>query len=128
MAPKVALLFEDNPLCRDLITEILREKDFKVTSFTSPTHYLSDKANCCCCSDEACADALITDNQMPGMTGLELLQSVKNRGCKLPNHRKAIISGSWSDEEYRQALQLGCKIFQKPVSIEEIHQWLDDRH
>ncbi len=128
MASKVALLFEDNPLCRDLMTEILREKDFKVTAFADPTHYLADKIDCHCCADTACADALITDNQMPGMTGLELLQRFDKNGCKLPNHRKAIISGSWSNEEYHQARQLGCKIFHKPASIEEIHQWLDGQH
>ena len=125
MGSKTALLFEDNLLCRDLMTDILQEKNFRVTAFAGPTRYLSDKADCHCHSDLACVDALITDNQMPGMTGLELLQRFNNRGCKIPNHRRAIISGSWSEEEYHQARQLGCKIFQKPFSIEEINQWLD---
>ena len=127
MPPKVALLFEDNRLCRDLMTEILMEKDFTVTAFADPTSYVADKNRCDTCGDNACADALITDNQMPGMSGLELIQWITDRGCKLPNHRRAVISGSWTSEEFDQAQQLGCKIFQKPVSVDEIHQWLDGK-
>ena len=127
MASKVALLFEDNTLCRDLMTEILLEKDYEVTAFADPTSYIAAKNGNSACPDNTCADALITDNQMPGMSGLELIQWMNDRGCKLPNHRKAVISGSWSHEEQEHALQLGCKIFQKPATIEEIHQWLDGR-
>lgn len=125
MSLKTALLFDDSPFCRDLMTEILQGKDFKVTAFADPAHYFSGEADRRRCSDAGCADVLITDNQMPGMTGLELLQQLDNKGCKLSNHRKAIISGSWTNEEYQQARQFGCKIFQKPAAIEEIHQWLD---
>ncbi|MBW6509174.1 MAG: response regulator [Desulfuromonadales bacterium] len=127
MASKIALLFEDNPLCRDLMTEILRERDYKVTAFADPTSYVASHNGYCDCSDDACADALITDNQMPGMSGLEFIQWIKDRGCKLPNNRRAVISGSWSNEEYEQAQHLGCKIFHKPASMKEIHQWLDDQ-
>jgi len=127
MASKVALLFEDNTLCRDLMTEILMEKDYEVTAFADPTSYVASNIGNRGCPDNACADALITDNQMPGMSGLELIQWMNDRGCKLPNHRKAVISGSWSNEEYKQAQRLGCKIFQKPTSIDEIHRWLDDQ-
>ena len=128
MPPKVALLFEDNSLCRDLMTEILTEKNFEVAAFADPVSYVAAKNNCRNCTGNSCADALITDNQMPGMSGLELIQWINDRGCKLANHPKAVISGSWSNEEHEQAQQLGCKIFQKPATIEEIHQWLDAQH
>jgi CheY-like chemotaxis protein len=127
MPPKVALLFEDNPFCRDLMTEILTEIDFKVTAFASPISYITDKNRCDSCAGNVCADALITDNQMPEMSGLELIQWITDRGCKLANVPKAIISGNWSSEEYEQAQQLGCKIFQKPTSIHKIFQWLDEK-
>src|SRR6056297_23227 len=127
MPPKVALLFEDNPFCRDLMTEILTEKDFEVTAFADPTSYVADKTRCDNCGADACADTLITDNQMPGMSGLELIQWITNRGCKLADNPKAIISGNLSSEEHEEAQQLGCKIFQKPTSIHEIYQWLDDK-
>jgi CheY-like chemotaxis protein len=127
MASKVAWLFEDDSLCRDLMTEILKEKDYEVTAFADPTSYVARNNGDCGCLENACADTLITDNQMPGMSGLELIQWITDRGCKLPNHRRAVISGSWSSEDYDQAQQLGCKIFQKPASIDEIHRWLDDQ-
>jgi len=125
MPPKVALLFEDNPFCRDLMTEILMEKEFEVTAFADPASYVADKNRCENCGINACADALITDNQMPDMTGIELIQWIMDRGCKLANSPKAIISGNWSNEDYEKAQHLGCKIFQKPTSIDKIYQWLD---
>ncbi|MBD1401755.1 response regulator [Pelovirga terrestris] len=125
MPPKVVLLFEDNRLYRELMTEILTEQDFQVTAFADPVRYVASENRCDHCGGNVCADALITDNQMPGMSGLELIQWITDSGCKLPKHRRAVISGSWSSEEYDQAQQLGCKIFQKPASVDEIYQWLD---
>lgn len=128
MPSKVALLFEDNSLCRNLMTEILIEKDFAVTAFADPVNYVANKNDCCNCGDGYCADALITDNQMPGMTGLELIRWIIDRDCRLASRPRAVISGSWSSAEYDEAKQLGCKVFQKPASIDEIHQWLDRQH
>jgi CheY-like chemotaxis protein len=108
------------------MTEILQEKNFQVTAYTDPTAFLSQKAACCCSANGPCADVMIADNQMPGMSGLELLEHVRARGCKLPNDSTAIISGSWSQQDHAQAVKLGCKIFHKPTSLDEIWDWLDE--
>ncbi|MBN1957112.1 MAG: response regulator, partial [Desulfuromonadales bacterium] len=68
-------------------------------------------------------DMILTDNQMPGMTGLEFLDWIKQNNCPLPHHRKAIISGLWRDKELKTAQSLGCHIFHKPAPIETIHSW-----
>ncbi|OEU54179.1 MAG: hypothetical protein BA871_08120 [Desulfuromonadales bacterium C00003096] len=38
---------------------------------------------------------------------------------------KAMLSGTWSQEELRKAQGLGCKVFNKPYRAEEIEVWLD---
>ncbi len=126
MSPKTALLFEDNDFYREVMTEVLLEKNFQVAAYTDPTAFLSQKAACCCAASGPCADVMITDNQMPGMTGLEFLEHVRARGCKLPNDSTAIISGNWSKQDHAQALKLGCKIFHKPTSLDAILDWLDE--
>jgi len=126
MPPKTALLFKDNDFYREVLTEVLHEKNFQVMAYADPTAFLSIKADCCTADNRPCADVMITDNQMPGMTGLELMAHVRARGCKLPNGSTAIISGNWSQQDHAQALKLGCKIFHKPTSLNVILDWLDE--
>ncbi len=126
MPTKTALLFEDNDFYREVMTEVLLEKNFQVLAYTDPRAFLFKKADCCSAGNKPCADVMITDNQMPGMTGLEFLEHVRARGCKLPNDSTAIISGNWSQQDHAQALKLGCKIFHKPTSVDAILDWLDE--
>lgn len=126
MPPKTALLFEDNDFYREVMTEILHEKDFQVMAYADPREFLSTKAECCSAGNRPCADVIITDNQMPGMSGLEFLEHVRARGCKLPTTCKAIISGNWAERDRAQAEASGCKVFHKPTSLDEILTWLDE--
>src|SRR6056297_1791443 len=126
MPPKTALLFEDNDFYREVLTEILHEKNFQVMAYTDPKAFLTTKADCCSANNKPCADVMITDNQMPGMTGLEFLEHVEARGCKLPNASKAIISGNWAEQDHVQAMTLGCKVFHKPTSLDDLLIWLDE--
>lgn len=126
MPPKTALLLEDNDFYREVLTEILREKDFQAMAYADPTAFLSKKSDCCSASNKPCADVMITDNQMPSMSGLEFLEHVRDRGCKLPNACKATISGNWAEQDHAQAVASGCKVFHKPTSLDDLLTWLDE--
>jgi hypothetical protein len=63
---------------------------------------------------------------MPKMTGLEFVRQQSVRGCKGIMKHKAVMSGSWSAEELRLAKSLGCKIFYKPMDIQELMDWLKE--
>jgi CheY-like chemotaxis protein len=80
-----------------------------------------------CPHEFACGDILITDNQMPYMTGLEFVQRQTQRGCKGVVHNKAVTSAYWADDDLQRADRLGCKVFKKPFDLVEINQWLDER-
>ncbi len=125
MRLKRALVFEDNLICRRLLTAILQEKQFEVTAFSSPTDYPPIENTDKCPLSHSVYDILITDNKMPDMTGLELLELQQQKGCKIPNHHKAIISGSWINKDLERARQLGCKVFYKPCPIDQITNWLE---
>ena len=77
-----------------------------------------------CPMETPCYNVLLTDNQMPGMTGLEFLEQQRRCGCKIPDHRKAIISGTWTKENLDKAAQLGCQVFHKPYQYDQISHWL----
>ena len=126
MRPKSALVFDDNLICRTFFSDILDEQNFAVTSFADPTLFLTDHDYEYCPADHPCVDLIITDNQMPGMTGLEFLEQLKQKGCKVPDQRKAIISGNWSSEQVTRAEKIGCKVFHKPTPMDELHAWLEE--
>ncbi len=123
-----AIVFEDNPSCRDVLSLILRKRGYEVISFSEPLEcplYLDPE--CTGPQKHAFGDFLITDQRMPRMTGLEFLESQTKRGCQGCVSNKAIISATWTTEEIDKAENLGCKVFRKPFNIDELSQWLDER-
>ncbi len=128
MSTKSALLFDDDPGCRNLYTLVLEAKGYKVTTFSDPLLFLQqiETAVCPCSANAPCVDVILTDNNMPGMTGLEFLAQLGKMSCKVSNQRKAVISGHWPEEQVAQAEQLNCKVFQKPTPLKDINAWLDE--
>lgn len=63
---------------------------------------------------------LITDYNMPGMNGLELLREIKARS---PKTAVALVTAFFSPELYRQASELGAEyMLPKPMTIDQIEQ------
>jgi len=61
---------------------------------------------------------MFSDINMPGMTGLELLDSVKQR---YPNINVSMISAYGDDENYQNAIQSGAKeFFTKPINFDQL--------
>ena len=122
-----ALVFDDDEGVRLLISSIFEMRGYEVLSFTAPRScpiYL-DK-NCPCPRNYACADILITDNHMPGMTGLDFIEHQTQNGCKVICKNKALMSSAWTDQDKKQVGKLGCHLFDKPFGIEEVHKWLEE--
>jgi len=72
---------------------------------------------------------VFSDINMPGMTGLELLDTVKQR---YPKIQVSMISAYGDDENYQNAIQSGAKeFFTKPINFDtlrqEIRSYLDHR-
>lgn len=87
-----SLVLEDDACLRKLIVTLLKEKGHESYAFPDPSVcpvYL--KKDCPCPLDYACADIMITDIQMPNITGLKFIENQAKRFCKIPN--KAMMSG-----------------------------------
>ena len=70
---------------------------------------------------------IFSDINMPGMSGLELLEQVKN---EFPQIQVSMISAYGDDENYQKAINSGAKeFFTKPINFEslraEVHQITD---
>jgi CheY-like chemotaxis protein len=122
------IVLEDDEANRKLITMVLERRGYEVISSSDPAIcpiYSNQEGSCP--HEDACGDFLLTDNQMPSMTGLDFIEAQNRRGCKGIVKHKAVLSGSWSLAEREKAERLGCKIFSKPYSIAEVSEWLDEQ-
>jgi FixJ family two-component response regulator len=70
-------IIDDDALARDGIQELVESLGYKAVSFSSAEHFLASGA----ITETTC---LITDLQMPGLSGLELQEALRSQGHRTP--------------------------------------------
>jgi PAS domain S-box-containing protein len=70
-----------------------------------------------------CFDLIITDQKMPGMTGIEFAKKLDERGVKIP----IILVTGWSDNEVRSELKKNSIqiLLNKPVNMDNLLKSID---
>lgn len=119
------LIFEDNKFVRHALKEFLCEFGYDVYTFEDPVASpLYKKSYCDCRFGSACADVIISDVNMPFLSGLDFMRNQVLKGCKVKS--RALMSGDWTHNNLLRAQRLGCRIFSKPLVIKEIVQWIEN--
>lgn len=75
-SPRIAIV-DDDPSVRRAIVSLLRAMGYRTAAFASANAYLSSPQ----CATSAC---LITDMQMPGLSGEDMLRALSDRGINVP--------------------------------------------
>jgi len=120
------IVLEDEEEARKLLSLLLRQRGYEVVSAGEPLGCpLYNDLDSVCRHQFACGDFLLTDNHMPRMTGLQFVARQNERGCKGVVHNKAVISGTWREDELAIAEKLGCQVFTKPYRLADIFGWLN---
>lgn len=102
--PVVAVV-DDDAAVRDSLRFLLETAGFDVATFASADQFLAAPSG-----GRAC---LLVDQNMPQLTGLELLRRLRERGCTLA---VALMTGSPSPELTRRAQELGAAlVMEKPL-------------
>jgi CheY-like chemotaxis protein len=121
-----AIIFDDNAFIRELLENFLSMKGYEVFSYGEPVVcplFLNDERHCH--NDMPCADVIITDYKMPQMTGVELLNRQRERGCRLDIRNQALISGYVDDPDLHTNIdRLGCAFFSKPFHLRRLAEWI----
>lgn len=121
------LVFEDEFVIRKPICNFLRSKGYEVLDFPSPvTCALVTDKKCACPRDHACADIVITDMNMPEMTGLELIRMLADKGCHAPPQNKIVTSSSLTPEQHEEFRTLGCHFLPKPFQLHELLELIQE--
>jgi two-component system response regulator FixJ len=100
-------LIDDDPVLLHSLDMLLEIEGFSTTIHKSAAHFLS-------IIDEAqCAGCVVTDVDMPGMSGLELAAEMPRRGIDCP---VIVMTGHGSTEKKRRASELGVfDYLEKPM-------------
>ena len=121
--PRV-ILFEDDKSIRKMLELALKENGCDTFTYEDPSLCpLQYSHDCQCSANETCADIVITDIDMPKVSGLDFIEDQLRKGCNVSN--VAIMSGSWSNENRKRASTLGCEVFFKPFSLLHLKEWID---
>jgi CheY-like chemotaxis protein len=124
---KRAIVFDDEPVIRELLEVILERRGFEVIAFREPVICPIYYKNLDTCKNvKPCADILITDNNLPNISGVELLMRQYDRGCQMDIRNKALISGYFSPDDMKLIDFIGFKHLNKPFTQKETSDWLDE--
>jgi len=112
---------DDDATAGDLFRRFSRDKNYDVQIFRDPVKALQD------IRDNG-SHLVITDLSMPNMSGLELLESIRNTDLELP---VIMITGFSTEDNAIKALRLGAADFiKKPFDMDklfsQINQMLND--
>jgi CheY-like chemotaxis protein len=125
--PRV-IIYDDDTIILDMLGRFFVKRGYEVYSYNEPVVCPLDEGLADSCANlSPCADVMISDFQMPKMTGIELFQRQAERGCRLDIKMKAIMSGYAGEDLASQYKDLGCSFFQKPFSMPALSVWLSER-
>lgn len=123
--PRV-IIFDDDAMLLELLEFYFDKWGYEVFSYQTPVVCLFNSSAGSCEGLASCADLVISDFQMPQMTGIELFQLQEQRGCKINRRMKAIMSGHADGALLKQCKDLGYKFFEKPFYSSELYSWISE--
>jgi DNA-binding NtrC family response regulator len=105
------LVVDDDPVMREMLTDLLETRDYEVRTAGSGDEALEIAAE----QEFAC---ILTDLQMPGMDGLELLGAIRERHPDIPT---VMMTSFGSIETAVEAMRVGAHDFiTKPFEPEQL--------
>ncbi|MFO8099604.1 MAG: sigma-54 dependent transcriptional regulator [Salinibacter sp.] len=109
---------DDEPKTGNLFTNVLERDGYQVEAYLSPLSMLE------ALDEEArTPDVVVADMMMPEMDGLELLETLQERGLEAP---VIIMTAHSSVQTAVEAMQQGAfHYLQKPVNLEELRALLE---
>ena len=88
------LLLEDNTSILKLLTELLQDRGYEVLGFSSPVICpLQMTPECRCGANQRCTDIIVSDLQMPAMTGLTFIENQRRKAVNASTLPSSPLTG-----------------------------------
>ena len=115
MSQKRIYVVDDDPKIGELFAKVLDRDGYATRGFTSAEPLLQ-------AVDEQAPDLVLTDLMMPDVSGMELIESLRERGLTVP---VIVMTAHSSVQTAVEAMRLGAfHYLQKPVNLEEMRALL----
>ena len=110
-------IIDDDDAVRQAMKALLESYGYVVRDHSSAEHFLGHTTTP--------PDCLLVDQNMPGMSGIDLLEHLRAGGDRTP----ALIMTGRSDAELEPRLaRIGVRLLCKPVPENELVRWLQQAH
>jgi CheY-like chemotaxis protein len=126
MRKRRAILYDDDPAILDLLTMFFAGRGYDVIACREPVACPVYDNGERCENKRPCGDLMITDLEMPRMSGLDLLKLQTRQGCRLTVRNKAVLSGNLDPASREAISSLGCATFRKPCRFSALAPWVDE--
>ncbi len=126
MRKRRIILVDDETIVLLVLRNFFEMREYEVLALSEPVICPVYGDETFCTANAPCADILITDNRMPRMSGLDLLEAQARRGCRLTHRNKALLSGYLEEKDGDRLRALGVVCFQKPVEFADLGRWVDE--
>lgn len=111
----IVAVVDDDDDVGDVLGGLLEAMGYQVETYRSGTDFLADAR----LERLAC---VVVDQNMPSMTGLQMIEDLAARGSTIPI---LLITGIHDDEVARKAAELGVmKVLEKPMSHHELLRFI----
>jgi CheY-like chemotaxis protein len=123
------IVIDDDPAVNVLLKTALSTQGHHVFTFPDPTAYpchVLKQPSCSCLQEFPCTDIIISDIEMPNMSGIDFFRTQRAGNCKAPDENKALVSATIIEEHFDAAVELGCHFFKKPFKLVDIIQWVKE--
>ena len=112
------LLAEDDDDVRWSLTEILETEGFEVIAVSSGSALLEHLGSAFLFEQRTTPpDVIVSDIRMPGVSGLKVLEGVRQRGWNIP----VVLITAFGDDEIRaRAMRLDATLLSKPLDLNEL--------
>jgi CheY-like chemotaxis protein len=124
MRKRRAIIVDDEAIVLNMLKMFLELRGYEVMACREAfrCEIYGDHAKCD--NLQPCADVLITDNRMPKMSGIEMLEAQARMGCKLIPRNTVVISAYLDEREFKKIGELGCAFLEKPFTPDQMETWL----
>ncbi len=118
------LIIDDEECIRDSLSLHLAGQGHEVLTYPVPGRCPAFNDHRCDLQG-ACADIVLVDQNMPGMSGLDYLRHLTRHGCRILPRNRILMTGDAAPELEKEVRKMGCQIVQKPLRLDQLDELVD---